>query len=265
MKACWLTDIHLNFLEEAQTKEFLETVRDCDADMVFLTGDISESPVLAMHMTMIDQIVAKPVYFVLGNHDFWYTSVAHMQANFPRFLNGRSYLKWLSVLGVVPLDTSTCILGHEGWYDCRYGDPVNSGFMMADWRFMGDYYGCGTKQAIIERSQSLAQVSIDHFRKHLPDAIRRFERIVILTHFPPFDDTHVYNGAIGSPYAQPYFTNRILGELLKAAAQANPTKEFIVFAGHTHGRVSKQVLPNLAVHVGGANYKSPEIQPIALS
>lgn len=262
MKPCWITDIHLNFLEDDKAREFLETVHDHDSDIVFLTGDIAESPVLSDYITMIDQVVGKPVYFVLGNHDFWHTSVSHIHAHFPRFLNEKSFTRWLTTSGVIALDNDTCVIGHEGWYDCRYGDWQSSSFLMREWSCQEDYRGCSTMKDVVERSQTLANLSIEHFKKWLPDAIKRFRKIIVLTHFPPYDDTHVYMGQIGSPQAQPFFTNRILGELLYVAASANPNKEFTVLAGHTHGQCSKQILPNMMVHVGGAEYGKPQIQPI---
>jgi hypothetical protein len=43
VRVAWLTDIHLNFLDAAERKRFLETVAE-QADAVAVSGDIGESP-----------------------------------------------------------------------------------------------------------------------------------------------------------------------------------------------------------------------------
>lgn len=262
MKICWISDIHLNFLPEEKCKEFFESVRLHDSDCVFLTGDISESPVLPYHLTMMDQIVSKPVYFVLGNHDYWYTSIDHMKENLPKFLNQRSFLKWLTITGPLMLEPGVCVIGHDGWYDCRHGSPEAARFIMHDWSVMGDYVDCKNINQVIDKSKMIADQGIEHLKKHINDAATRFRKIVILTHVPPYEETHVHMGKQGDAFAQPFFTNAILGGMLKAAAKAYPTVEFIVLAGHTHGKVTKQILSNLVVHVAGAEYGSPGIQSL---
>lgn len=42
MRLAWLTDIHLNFFDDAERRQFLETVAE-RADAVVITGDIGES------------------------------------------------------------------------------------------------------------------------------------------------------------------------------------------------------------------------------
>ena len=40
----------------------------CDA--VVITGDIGESPNVAAYLRELEQGLQRPIYFVLGNHDF---------------------------------------------------------------------------------------------------------------------------------------------------------------------------------------------------
>ena len=41
------------------------------ADALVVTGDIAESPTLSSALTSLATLTERPVYFVLGNHDFY--------------------------------------------------------------------------------------------------------------------------------------------------------------------------------------------------
>ena len=70
MRLAWLTDIHLNFVGTAARRALMEKVeRVCDA--VVISGDIAESHDVEGYLTEMEEIVQKPIYFVLGNHDFY--------------------------------------------------------------------------------------------------------------------------------------------------------------------------------------------------
>jgi hypothetical protein len=43
---------------------------------------------------------------------------------------------------------------------------------------------------------------------------------------------------------------------------AHPTRQATVLCGHTHGRGEVQMLDNLTVLTGGADYGKPEVQRI---
>lgn len=262
MKFAWITDIHLNMVGDLGAKAFLDSVRNHDSDIVFCTGDIAEGSCLQHYLTMMDEIVQKPIFFVLGNHDFWDSSVDHVHNTYTQFLNTKTFLKWMPKQGVVRIADKVAVIGHECWYDCGYGNWENSGFVMADWKYQGDYRGCKTKQDIVDRSRKLAMTGVTYLAKQLGDAVKDHDKVIILTHFPPFAETHVYQNQPGNIFAQPFFTNRLLGEMLLQACKTFPNKQFVVLAGHTHGRVSKQILPNLVVHVGGAEYQYPKIQEL---
>ena len=50
--------------------------------------------------------------------------------------------------------------------------------------------------------------------------------------------------------------------MLLAGARSHPTCDFLVLCGHTHGGGEVQVLANLRVVTGPAEYGHPEIQRI---
>jgi hypothetical protein len=90
-------------------------------------------------------------------------------------------------------------------------------------------------------------------------AIKTIKNVIVLSHVPPFKETHVYNGKISDDYAQPWFTSKLLGDMLLDAARSYPNINFTVLAGHTHGKVEVSRLHNLHVKVAGAKYGSPRL------
>ena len=53
-----------------------------------------------------------------------------------------------------------------------------------------------------------------------------------------------------------------MGDVLLDVAQSHPKCQILVLCGHTHGGGELEVLPNLRVVTGAAEYKKPEIQQV---
>jgi hypothetical protein len=73
MRLAWATDIHLNFLDAAARRGFLESLGK-QAGAVAISGDIGESPDIEGHLLEMEEVLQRPIYFVLGNHDFYHGS-----------------------------------------------------------------------------------------------------------------------------------------------------------------------------------------------
>ena len=58
----------------------------------------------------------------------------------------------------------------------------------------------------------------------------------------------------------PWFTSKMMGDMLMDASKAFPQHTFTVFCGHTHGKFDGKITDNLSVHVGGAEYNKPGLQ-----
>ena len=82
--------------------------------------------------------LVKPVYFVLGNHDYYGGSIEGTRT-VARGLSGN--LRWLHSAGIVQLNRETALVGHEGWYDAQYGDPMGSRVWMSDFDLIEDLRG----------------------------------------------------------------------------------------------------------------------------
>ena len=102
MRLAWLTDIHLDFLPEHERLEFLETVA-AQADAVAITGDISESPSIIDILKEMESVLQVPIYFVLGNHDFYRGSIAQTRNEVASLSEQSEFLTYLTANSVVAL------------------------------------------------------------------------------------------------------------------------------------------------------------------
>ena len=97
-------------------------------------------------------------------------------------------------------------------------------------------------------------------RAKLARALAASRKVIVLTHVPPFQEAAWHDGKMSGDDWLPWFACRATGELLRNAMAAHPGREMLVLCGHTHGAGECQVLPNLRVLTGGAEYGRPTVQ-----
>ena len=96
----------------------------------------------------------------------------------------------------------------------------------------------------------------------MPEALERFDQVVFLTHVPPFREACWYDGRISNDEWLPHFTCKATGDAIREAAERHPERQIEVLCGHTHGAGTAEILPNLVVYTGGAEYGEPAVQSI---
>lgn len=209
----------------------------------------------------LDARLGLPVYFVLGNHDFYRGGIVRVRAEVRALCNRSTRLHWLPGSGVVALTPETALVGHDGWADGRFGDYERSGVLLNDYRLIEELSGLDTRDRL-RRLNALGDEAAAHFRAVLPEAVDRFRRVIVLTHVPPFREACWHRGQMSDDAWLPHFACRAVGEALVEAMAAHPECEMTVLCGHTHSPGEAQVLPNLRVLTGGAGYGRPEVQRV---
>ena len=96
----------------------------------------------------------------------------------------------------------------------------------------------------------------------LTEALGRYRRVIVATHVPPFAEASWNGGRLSDDDWLPHFTCRAVGDVLRRGAVARPTQAISVLCGHTHGEGTAQILPNLDVTTGGAEYGEPRLQGV---
>ncbi len=266
MHLAWATDIHLNFLASIDRCRFLESVKG-QADVLLVTGDIAESNSLDEILRQMMAVLDMPIYFVLGNHDFYRGSVVGTRSALAEMISGSEHLVDLSQAGVVELTPSTALVGHDGWADGRLGDFDGSDVILNDFllidelRHWQDTHSLD-KPALRQALQALGDEAAWHLKGVLPAAAEKCPHVIVATHVPPFREATWYQGRPSSDDYLPFFACKAVGDVLLEAAQAHSTCQYLVLCGHTHGGGEVQVLENLRVVTGPADYGKPEIQRI---
>ena len=263
-KYAWATDVHLDFLSNRPQDliTFAESlIKHDNPTGIFLTGDISTAKSVIYHLSAIEKVVQRPIYFVLGNHDYYGSSVELVRKAMRELTNVSPFLRYMPTMPYYALTPSTAVIGHDGWYDAHHGDWQNSAFQMNDWTAIRDFHDVhGNKASIVGVARKLAHEGVTHVHNAIKQAVRYHKNVIILTHVPPFRESHIYQGKVGDDFAQPWFTSKMMGDMLLDAAKSFPSHSFTVLAGHTHGKYSGKIRDNLMVNVGGAEYYTPALQ-----
>lgn len=254
MRATWLTDVHLNFLGEARLVSFLATVKRAAPDVLLVTGDTAESADVVSLVERLGRIA--PLYFVLGNHDFYGSSIADVRSR--ASATGR----WLPALGPIRLTTATTLVGVDGWGDARCGN-LASRIMLADWHLIRDLQGL-TAQHRRAALQSLGTHEAEALREQLA-RLEPCHEVIVLTHVPPFAEACWHDGKQSEPDWLPWFTCIAVGDALLDYARQSPRTRITVLCGHTHGRGEYRAADNLLVRTGGwapgeTDYGNPIVQ-----
>lgn len=129
MRVATISDIHLDGLAkreqttvDALRARFAAAICDRPFDVLVLGGDLSNDCRLTVDIARgLEHDLARPVYYVPGNHDLynvengWTTAkIVDYLKNDPRCLFG----------GKIPLGDGSHLIGHVGWYDYSYGDAT---------------------------------------------------------------------------------------------------------------------------------------------
>lgn len=259
----WLTDIHLNFLPDIDALAFLRRVAELRADAVLLGGDLGEADSVSRYLHEMDQIFACPVYFVLGNHDYYRGSIAVVRQQVERLCRQARRLTYLTA-DEQPrsLTPRVGLVGHDGWGDGRCGNYASSPVMLSDFAFIDELRGLQRSEERLPVLRRLGDEAAEHAHRVLPAALERFEHVVYLTHVPPFREACWYDGRISDDDWAPYFTCVALGEVLRELMLRHPDRRLTVLCGHTHGSGQTDILENLHVMTGGARYGHPAVQQV---
>lgn len=258
MRYTWIVDPHLDHLDEVELDAFCSTVagETHDDGVTFVTGDISTAGRLDDHVGWLAVACRGRLLYVLGNHDRWGGSVSGTGKLLAACSSPTSKDVFMDAVPHVVLPDGTYVVGDSGWYDGRNGQQGAPMLIMRDWFLVNEYVAADPRAT----SQAIADTCARTLERKLNDACRLgAERVIVITHVPPYPEAARYMGKPSDGVGLPWFTSRATGDALDRVAAANPRASFEVLCGHTHEHVHYRRARNLNVRTGAASYGAPSI------
>ena len=72
-------------------------------DIVLVSGDTGTAVDFASFFQFLEMRLKRPIYFVLGNHDYYHGSIEQVRATAEKFSRSAQWLHWLPIEGIVQL------------------------------------------------------------------------------------------------------------------------------------------------------------------
>jgi len=262
MKLLWLTDLHLDRTDEKQRTSFCKKLCGNSADAVVITGDISDARHLPGHLRELGQACSpRPVYFVLGNHDFYGSSFDDVDQSVASVCKDQANLRHLGQGEIIRLGAHDALVGHRGWADGRAGWGSRSPVWNPDHSSINDFRSL-SRRTLWRRVEELGKASGKYLREVLPYALRCYEHVWLATHVPPFTAAASFNGKLCGGHHLPHYTNLSAGCAINGISKYFPKSRTTILCGHTHSPAAVKVGGNIEVLVGRVSPGSPDIQRI---
>lgn len=255
----WVTDPHLNHVALPAWQRWIDAVRSRKPDALLITGDISEADDVVFQLRRVAEAVEVPVHFILGNHDFYRSSIAKTRGQVIDACRTDPRLHYLTDCRPIELAGGMFLVGDDGWGDATIGDYEHTPIRLNDFALIEDFSlsdPANWKAMLIEQGAASAERLAEKI-KSLPSSA---EHLLIPTHVPPFRESCWYEGKTTDDHWAPFFVCGCVGEALTAAAESRPDVKFTVLCGHTHHQGVAEIRDNLIVYTGAAQYGSPEVE-----
>jgi len=308
MKLAWSVDLHLVFLTptpmqpgdkrsglferlaflgganaetvmaEDDLTPFLEELAGQSFDALAISGDISEAPKLEWHLRLLEEYLQRPVYFVLGNHDYYHSSFEEVLPRMEKFKNDSKLLHCMECEDWIDLTPTTGLIGHGCWADGRYGDFDFSPSIQNDWKVIEELKQCWNvppgdlmqrrlsaedldREALLDILHTRGDRARDHIERVLIDVLGKKDKAILITHAPPFLPAQAHRSARWEDWA-PHAGCKAAGDAILEIMRDLPGKELMILSGHIHASERFNVTPNIEQRIGFAEYLEPRIAEV---
>jgi predicted phosphohydrolase len=261
----WASDTHLNFLRQQNGAfRFVRylAIENPDADCLIITGDITSGEVLENHLTQISQGFPKPIYFCLGNHDFYNASFKDIDALIPKLTKKFDNLFYLNE--GCHIHDGISVVGVNGWYDAYHGN-TKTHVEINDFTAIKELWaGLNYRDLMINLVRERAKKEADRLDELLSEEIttNNSDIVLIATHVPPYPEAAWHEGHNSDRDWLPWFSSASIGVVIDKYAENYQNKKFVVLTGHTHSPGIYERRDNLVVYTSGAIYRFPDVAGI---
>jgi predicted phosphohydrolase len=262
----WLSDQHWNWISPKELLAYGHKLGNSiqSEDHITISGDLSDGDCLVANLVNFVNAVREvrndaKISFVLGNHDYWGTSIDHQQKD---VLSAAKTLgiTYLTKENATILSSNTALVGTDGWADGGFGN-AHGPLIMGDWTCIKDLkpiykvFGVGKLTDFVKK---LAEQEVANVASKISKIVSSHENIIIVTHIPPWKEATWHEDAISNNTFLPWFSSKIMGEYLLDVANINKDNKFTVLCSHTHGAGVFIAANNLRCYTGFADYRHPQ-------
>ncbi|TWU56912.1 Calcineurin-like phosphoesterase [Rubripirellula tenax] len=261
MKFVWTTDPHFDHVPAAVWQSWVADIASKSPDGLWITGDISEGDDVVVQLRRLAAAVDVPVYFVLGNHDFYHRSIADTRRDVIAATRDDQRLVYLTDCQPIELTVGVFLIGEDGWGDATVGDFDASPIRLRDFDMIEDLSRL-PKEHLKDQLAQLGRESAERLEDKMASLPPHARQVIVLTHLPPYREACWYEGRTADDDWAPSFVCGEIGRVLTSYNQLHPSIRVEVFCGHTHHEGVYKVDENLVVRTGSSTYGAPEIEAV---
>ncbi len=257
----WITDPHFDHAKLETWRDWAEELLSHQPDGLIMTGDLSEGDDVSYQLQCLAETFARPIYFVLGNHDFYGKTIGETRRRMIELCRDSDHLHYLTDTGPISLAENCVLVGDDGWGDATQGDYAGSIVRLNDFALIEDFRAADPSswQAMLQQE---GRQSAERLRQKLNSLPESVKHVLIATHVPPFREACWYEGHTTNDDWAPFFVCGAVGDILMETAKANTDRMHTVLCGHTHHDGDAELLPNLVVHTGYSRYGTLDIESL---
>ncbi|SCA62380.1 hypothetical protein SCG7109_AA_00090 [Chlamydiales bacterium SCGC AG-110-M15] len=253
----WASDIHLDHSKQEAYDHFINKIKEQNPSHVLLAGDIANATQVIDRLTSIQSALNTDIYFVLGNHDYYGSSIKAIRDEMITLVANHTGLFYLTQINdVIELNPQSALIGHDGWADAKEGDFQNSTVVLNDYILIDELSNI-SRHALKAKLHALGEAAADKLRPQLQKALSKYKKVIMLTHVPPFVECCLYQNKPSTSDWSPHFVCRSIGEMITQVMANFPDNELLVLCGHSHHHADYSPSKNIQVIVSGAEYGSP--------
>ncbi len=258
----WLTDLHLNAAQPPLVDALLHQIKVENPEALLIAGDVADGTGFIKYLPRLAEQLTGPVYFVLGNHDFYGGSIATNRALADELARRHPQLIYLTTATApIALTPTTALIGHDGWSDGQSGDFLNSDVLLNDFVLIDELNGL-PPTALLEKLRALGQEGANHLKQQLEMALQTHSHVIAVTHPPPTREGARYNGNTADDSWAPHFVSQAIGDTLAPVMLEHPEKQLTLYCGHAHHGAEVEILPNFHSTTGRTKVGIPRIQQV---
>ena len=250
------------------------SIRSLSPESVIITGDISEGDDVVFQLNRIAEALMIPIYFVLGNHDFYQSSIGKTRQDVIAATRTNPLLRYLTDCPPVELNEGVFLVGDDGWGDATEGDYEGSPIRLNDFELIEDFRNSDPSnwKAMLQQQGSQSAERVLAKLSMLPASAKE---VLVATHVPPFCESCWYEGQTTDENWAPFFVCGSMGKILqthfaagsqqrgsqqRGSQQWGSQQKGTVLCGHTHHEGVAKMSDNLIVHTGAAAYGKPDVE-----